>query len=249
MKLIKKSQSIMLMLCLAFLVSCGGSAPMVDNVEVQTRDQDGDVLVTLTADLAIGNLALPFASFPIILKNGKEAGTVTLGTSTSGQSQIVIDINVSDSINFEMAQVRLPNGALMPIIMSNSAIEIPLGKVKLVLSLINGQQSLGIIIPIKSFDKIGEKVGTTSLMPIFNKNGVLGAAGVYTSSEAGKNGFALVTDLSGVLPNIFPVGQVAQQREEADVSSELMAPSRSEKKSIDKALLRMHKKKAKLELN
>lgn len=249
MKISQTLKFLVLSLLLTVFVSCGSQAPMVDDVKVNVSNVDGDVVVSLTADLAMGNLMLPSVTFPIILpKTGKEVGIVSLSQSAAGLNQIGIDLNVSSGVHLETTAARLPNGALMPIILNQNVLTIPLGKVTVLLSLNSGAQALGIIIPISSFDNIGGKVGTTVLMPMFNKNGNLGAAGIYTSKVAGENGFALVTDISNKIPDIFGSALVAQQREEADVSEELLSPSRTEKRIIDKELLKMHKRKAVLKL-
>ncbi|MAZ47033.1 MAG: hypothetical protein CME65_00630 [Halobacteriovoraceae bacterium] len=241
-------KAFVLLTVLVSFVSCGSQAPMVKNVKVSTSQQDNDVLVSLSADLSIGNVQLPFTSLPIILpKVGKQIGQLTLQSSADGANQLVLDVNVSEAANLELASVQLPNGSMLPIIGDNSVLVIPAGKVQIYLSLLDGAQAIGVAVPIKTFDAIGSKVGTTALMPIFNNNNILGAAGVYTSAEAGKNGFALVADLSGVInvsiPNIF----ARQAQSSLDYSSP--EPSRRQERKINSMLYRMHKKKQMLELN
>ena len=109
---------------------------MVKNVKVSTSQQDNDVLVSLSADLSIGNVQLPYTSLPIILpKIGKQIGQLTLQSSADGANQLVLDVNVSEAANLELASVQLPNGSMLPIIGDNSVLVIPAGKVQIYLSL------------------------------------------------------------------------------------------------------------------
>jgi hypothetical protein len=61
---------------------------------------------------------------------------------------------------------------------------------------------LGFSIPIKAFDGIGKNVGNINLLPVFNVEGVRGAAGTYFSREPGENGIALFADISASLTEI-----------------------------------------------
>ena len=122
-------------------ISCGSQKPMVENVSVSTSEIDGDAIVNLKADLGMGNVLLPNASFPIILpKIGRQVGHVSLISAGVGRNQIEISLNVSDSVNLELAQVRLPNGSLMPLIADQKALSIPVGKVEVILRLVQGRK-------------------------------------------------------------------------------------------------------------
>lgn len=240
-------KSLTSMLFFIQLISCGSQAPMVSNVEVQTTQQGGDVQVSLAADLNIGNLQLPIASFPIFLpKTGRQIGLISLGSDASGINQMVLDINVSEAANLQLASVQLPNGTALPIIGNNAVLVIPAGKIQVYLSLLDGAQALGVAIPVKTFDSIGAKIGTSALMPIFSQKGVIGAAGIYTSSEPGKNGFALVADISSMIdvsiPNVFAM------RTYSELNHHSVAPSRRQTKRINRELYRLHRKRKLLEL-
>ena len=60
-------KAMVLLTLLVSFISCGSQAPMVKNVKVSTNQVDNDVLVSLSADLSIGAVQLPFTSLPIIL--------------------------------------------------------------------------------------------------------------------------------------------------------------------------------------
>lgn len=250
MSIFKLSKVLVLSISLTLFVSCGSDRPMVNNVDVSTTVVDGDVLLNLTTDLGIGNLQLPNAVIPIILpKDGREVGQVSLVGSLGGQNILSIDINLSDAGNLELASVRLPNGAMIPLIADNPVLRIPVKNVEVYLSLVEGAQVLGVAVPIKSFDSLGKKVGTSALMPIFSKNGTIGAAGLYTSREKGKNGIAVVADISGKLSGIPELNTVPViQMQQAEINFQSASPSRSQKKRIDRELYKLHRKRKQLKM-
>lgn len=244
------TKSLTLLVLMVSFVSCGGSKPMVDDIKVVPRQVDGDILLSLTADLSIGNVQLPMAAVPIRLKNGKEIGTLTLLTTSDGRNQLSMDVNVSETANLNLASDRLPNGSVIPLIGDSQVITIPVGsKVVVYLSLAENNAALGVSIPIRSFDKIGEKVGTAALMPFFNKNGRVGAAGLYTSKTAGLNGFSLVADISDLIniPSAVELNQIAAQQE-VDEELTTREPSSRQEKRINRELLKMHRAKARLRM-
>lgn len=242
-------KSVTLVIFSVLLVSCGSQKPMVDDINVSSSSSGGDILINLSANLSIGNVQLPNASFPIILpKIGKEIGTVSLVSTSSGDNLLQMEINVSEAANLELASVRLPNGSLIPLIADNAVLKIPLGKVEVLLSLADGSQALGVVIPIKSFDKIGQKTGTAALIPSFNKNGIYGAAGIYTSKTAGKNGFVLVADISSKMGGISIPSVSSMQMEQAPLDYSSQVPSSRVEKRINKEMYKLHKRRTKLRL-
>ena len=251
MSILKPTQILVTLTLLMALVSCGSNKPMVNDVQVSTTLVGSEIMLNLTADLGIGNLQLPNASLPIILpKDGREIGQVSLVGSLSGKNLLSIDINLSEVSNLEMASVRLPNGAMIPLIADNAVLVIPVKNVQVYLSLVEGAQILGVAVPIKSFDSLGRKVGTSALMPIFSKNGNLGAAGIYTSRTSGQNGIAVITDISGKLKDIaVPSTGTIPQMQQTEISFKSSSPTRSQKKKIDRELYKLHKKKRRLSLN
>lgn len=251
---LKSLRIVFLCIVSVFLVSCGSNKPMVNDVKVSTSVDGQDVMLSLTADLGIGNLQLPNASLPIILpKDGREIGQVSLSGVLGGKNILSIDINVSETANLEFASARLPNGAMIPLIADNSVLKIPVDNVVVYLSLLEGAQAIGVAVPIKSFDKAGRKVGTTTLMPVFSKNGNLGAAGIFTSKTSGQNGIAVVTDISGKIENLLNQSNArVAQMEQADSGSldfRSHSVSKSKKKRIDREMYKLHRKRTKLKLH
>ena len=136
----------------------------------------------------------------------------------------------------------------MPLIADNPVLKIPLGKATVYLSLVAGSQAIGISIPVRTFDAIGAKVGTGALIPNFNKNGILGAAGIYTSKTKGLNGFVLVADISSRMGNIaIPQGNKIQMQQ-APLNYSEIKPSRRVEKKINRELYKLNRKRAVLRL-
>lgn len=248
MKVFTKLKVLALATSLMTLISCGSQAPMVEDVDLSTEQVDGDLIVSLSAELGIGNVVLPNATVPIFVpKIGKEIGTVSMYTGAGGANMLEIDINLSEATNLNLQGTTLPNGAAIPIVGGNAVLRIPVNNIEVYLSLADGVQALGVAIPIRNLDELGRSVGTTALMPVFSIDGVLGAAGIYTSSSAGQNGFALVADLSSKVDDIgLDKGMVMPQQQQAELKS--YAPSRSAKKRIDRVLYKLHRKRAKLKM-
>lgn len=251
-----KSSVLLLVMTIVF-TSCGSSGSMINNVSVSTADIDGDVNVSLSADLAIGNLQLPNVALPIILPKGnRQIGTLALAQSPEGVNQLTVNLNVSETAGLDLESVALPNGNLLPLIGDRQVIKVPVGKgLEVYISLTSNSAAIGVAVPLSAFDVIGRNVGTTSLMPIFNSNGISGAAGVFTSRTAGENGFALVADLSGILGSIIKANgledhsfRMAQKQQDMDLDYTEHKPSKRVERKIKKALYKMHKKKTELKL-
>jgi len=247
-----------------FLVSCGGQKPMVKDVRVSTEYVDNDVYLSVGANLSIGNVMLPSTSLPIYMpKSWKEIGSISMTSAIGGQNYLKIDVNVSAIAHLQASQASLPNGAVLPLIANNKVITIPVGKgAELYLTIADGVAAIGAAIPFKTFDAMGAKVGTSSLFPVFNIENVLGAAGIYTSKQAGKNGFGLFVDLSSVLDPIDFVdigvadasrslksARVMQAQSTASLNANSIKPSSRKERRLNKELLRMHRRRARLRLH
>jgi len=247
------------LICALFvLVSCGSQKPMVTQVKVDTSVIDQDVWISLSADLSIGNLLLPNAVIPILIpKTGSEIGLVSLTSDGSGLNRLSVELNVSETAQLDLAQARLPNGVMIPIIQDRQVITVPIGKgAEIYISILGDQAALGVAIPIKSFDAMGSKVGTSALMPVFSTNGVIGSAGVFTSKDAGENGFALIADVSSFVSPL--IGQnlladhsrkVMQQAQQSEPELLDVKPSRSVENKINSELYKLHKRRKTLSLH
>ncbi len=244
-----------LLVSLFAFVSCGSNSASVTDVSLSASNVDNDVVVDLSANLSIGSLSLPNVSLPINLpKIGSEIGTVSLISDGLGTNTISVQINVSEAANLELETVTLPNGLVVPLIATNSVLKIELSSgVQIMLSLAENAQAIAVVVPISTFDQVGAKVGTASLIPTFNVNEINGAAGIYLSGTAGENGIALALDLSSVLGDIeIPNATVSTKSllagEGASLDLTSQTPSKRVKRRIDKAMLKLHRKSAQLEL-
>lgn len=241
-----------LILLLTFLLSftsCGGRPQVITDLNVSTTIVDGDAIASIDADLNFGNLMFPAVTLPIIIPNGMgQIGSLSLNPISQGTNQLSLSINLTEATRLDMARVQLPNGGQVPLIGNENGIVIPVGngrKIKIYLALGEEQLVIGVAIPFKTLDSVGRKVGTTSLFPVFNVEGVFGAAGMFTSKTSGKNGFGLFLDLSSKLSLIR--NQIAAgNMEKIDYNDQV--PSAKKEERINKEIYKLHKKKKKLKL-
>jgi hypothetical protein len=231
-------------------VSCG-QKPMVTDVQVKPHYEVDELYIQLDADLAIGRVQLPAATIPIYMpKTFELIGSVEMTPEIGGTNHFRLDVNVSKLSKLEAKEAQLPNGAMIPLIASNKTIEIPIrGKVHLYLTIGEGKLAIGAAVPFKNLDGLGAKTGTTAIMPVFNFNQVAGAAGLYLSKEAGKNGFAIVADASELLDNVDFIILGADEAPSMELAVEGLTPSSTDKKIIDRKLARMNSRREVLRLH
>lgn len=267
MKSFNSLKSASLLILLFAFVSCGGSKPMVNDVKVENSVVNGDIYVSLSADLSLGNLLLPNATIPILIpKSGKEIGQVSLVYNADGENHLSVDLNVSETANLNLNSATLPNGSMIPLIADRQIIVVPIGKgAEVYISLTSDQAAIGVAVPIRTFDALGSKVGTAALMPIFNVSGVLGAAGVFTSKDAGKNGIALIADVSSHLGGFIQSNKIEDHSyrmsqnqqfgsfnllsKSAKVKSAPAGISKKARKRLNRELYKLHKKRKQLKLH
>lgn len=221
---------------------------MVSDIKVTPSYQGSDVYVNLSADLSLGNVTLPNMGLPLIIpRTGLEIGQLTMQTSLGGKNQLFVEVNLSALTHLNASIGRLPNGGVLPLIGLNRTIEVHLNNnVTFYISFGDGIAALGIAIPFRTLDALGNSIGSSSLFPVFNIRNVFGAAGIYTSKTAGQNGFGLFADLTNVLPaqDIFAL----RGRSELNVvnTNAIIPPSRVEKKINDK-LYDLHRARKRLQ--
>lgn len=231
-------------------VSCGGQKPMVDDIKVSPYYENDDLMISLSADLSIGNVSLPQATFPIIHpKTGEEIGLVSMVNLGANQNLLDLVVNVSSISNLSSEVGKLPNGAVLPLIGNNRSIVIPIGsKVKLYLSIGDGKVALGVSIPFRTLDAVGRKVGTSALFPAFNKNGIYGSAGLYLSKEAGKNGFGIFADVTNKLDDIMFL-DITRRDDIQTLDYNSVVPSDRKERRINSEMLKMHRSRRQLRIN
>lgn len=231
-------------------VSCGGQKPMVDDIKVSPYYENDDLMISLSADLSIGNVSLPQATFPIIHpKTGEEIGLVSMVNLGANQNLLDLVVNVSSISNLSSEVGKLPNGAVLPLIGNNRSIVIPIGsKVKLYLSIGDGKVALGVSIPFRTLDAVGRKVGTSALFPAFNKNDIYGAAGLYLSKEAGKNGFGIFADVTNALDDIMFL-DITRRDDIQTLDYNAVIPAERKERRINSEMLKMHRSRRQLRIN
>lgn len=235
---------------LFIFVSCGGSKPMVEDVKVKPRLVDNELHVTMTADLGIGALTLPNVTLPIT-KDGDNIGHVKMVSGIDARNTLEVDLNVYSVRTAQPEISALPNGDALPLIGQNDVIVVPVSsKITVYIAISDGHAALGVSVPFKTLDKVGEKVGQASLFPMFNMNNVVGAAGLYTSKTAGKNGFGLFADVSSVLNNDMfkAVGLRGDIQAEQHLDYSSIAPARRTERKINRELIKLNRRRAQLKL-
>lgn len=232
---------------LSLIVSaCGKRPQVVTGIQVQTSTLNQDVLLSLKADLNLGNMTFPAVTLPVLHPKGQtQIGSVQLMPVLGGKNQIKISLNVSAVSDLQAEQSYLPNGQLVPLIANNPTITIPLGAgANIYLTLGADAVALGVAVPIKQFDGIGSAVGSINLFPVFSIDKVIGAAGIFTGSQAGQNGFALVADVTQYvkMQDIF----VPEQSVDLAYSSQI--PSAAKEEKVNAMIFELNRKKVRLQL-
>jgi hypothetical protein len=192
------SQLVTLVILSLFVTACGKGSQIVTGVKVQSSVVNQDINIGFSADLDLGNISFPAVTLPIIHPKGLgQIGEVDLLPLLGGKNQIMVKLNLSKVANLQAVMATLPNGNLIPLIANNPTIVVPLGAgAQLYITVSANVTAIGVAVPIKTFDSIGSSVGGLSLFPVFNIDKVVGSAGIFTSKNAGQNGFAIIADLS-----------------------------------------------------
>lgn len=245
--------------------SCGKTPQVVTGIQVQSSTVDQEVVVSLKADLNLGNMSFPAVTLPIVHPQAQMIlGSVELVPVLGGSNQIKVSVNVSAISDIRAVQATLPNGNAIPLIAANPTIVVPLGAgAQLYLTIGANAVALGVAVPIKQFDSIGSSIGGVNLFPVFTIDQAIGAAGIFTSSRAGQNGFALVVDVTKYvnMQDIF-VPQLAAdmmiasakhgaiQEEQATIKLNYssQAPSKSKEDRLNNMIYNLNQKRTKLTL-
>lgn len=241
--------------------SCGKTPQVVTGIQVQSSTVNSDIMLALKADLDLGAMSFPSVTLPILHpRNQTNIGSVELVPVLGGKNQIKISVNVSSLSDIQAVRATLPNGNSIPLIAANPTITIALGAgAKLYLTVGANAVALGVAVPIKSFDGIGSAVGAINLFPVFTLDRVIGSAGIFTGSQAGQNGFALIADVTQYvnMQDIFVPQAEADLMKMANVQEEQaivrlvytsQAPSSAKEKKVNSMIYDLNQKKTKLQL-
>lgn len=242
-----------------FVVSCGNApSNVLSGVKVETTTRDNDVWMSFAADLNLGAMSFASISLPVLHPRGQmQVGQVELISGLSGQNQLKVSVNLTELADVNMTQAKLPNGNMIPMIANNPTIAINIGGgAKVYLTLSETVTAIGVAVPISAFDQIGQSLPGLNFFPIVNTGNVVGTAGIFTGSQAGQSGIAVVADVSKVvnLGQLMPsqASTFAIQAEQARSSLKLdyrsQSGSASQKSALDNMIYKLHQKKTILKL-
>lgn len=225
--------------------ACGKQPQVVTGIKVSSSTENSNLMLSFQADLNLGNLMFPSVTLPVLHPRGQTPiGQVDLLPVLGGKNQIKVSLNVSAITDLQAQSAKLPNGNSIPLIASNPTIVIPLGAgAQLYITLAQNATAIGVAVPIKQFDSIGQAVGGVNLFPVFMIDQVMASAGVFTSRNAGQNGFAIVADVSNYIrmQDIY-VPTVAA------LSAASQAPSQAKQNTISSMIMNLNAKKVRLQL-
>lgn len=245
----KRFLSTIMLAVLGFtLVSCEKPAeqkPFITDIALKTKLQDEKVWLEVSAMMNLKTFVLPSLQFPVVdFRNpGIVYGKLYMAPSfTPGESEIAIDINLSELAKLEAVEPTLPNGGKLPVggVDRADVIQIPIpqihGTVYIALNTLRPQHRIfmsGFALSIPQADGIGTAVGQGQLFPRFTIKNVLIYAGVYSSDEPNKTGIGVFTDLSSVISQDLADMIVAQDRISIDdYQKALEAPKLSAKNNL-----------------
>lgn len=232
--------TIILSLLILIFTSCEKPAeqkPFITDVALKTKLQDEKVWLEFSAMMNLKTFVLPSLQFPVIDFRHPEIiyGKLYMAPSfTPGESEIAIDINLTELAKLEAVEPTLPNGGRLPIggVDRADVIEIQIpqihGTVYIALNTLHPDKKVfmsGFALSIPQADGIGTAVGPGQLFPHFTIKNVLIYAGVYTSDEANKTGIGVFSDLSSVISKDLAQMIISQDHISAeDYQKALRAP-------------------------
>jgi hypothetical protein len=193
-----------LLLTLPLLTSCGknqGSNSIVSNVSLGSYESEGEKHLEVLTEIDLGSITLPNISYPIIkAKDGRTVGALEIRSLLDGNNELAFDLNLASALGGALTQNSLlPNGNKIPVGgLQNSqvyAYELKNSRSTVYLAYSGGVTMLGLAINIDQLDKLGGNIGSVNFFPSFNKNGIEGLAGIYTSQTPGKSGLAFFVSL------------------------------------------------------
>jgi hypothetical protein len=250
------------------LSSCGkGGVQIVKGIKVDTVLVGQEVNVRVVSEIDFGNIMFPSLQIPVYKpRTSQLIGSVSMVPVLGSKTQLVVEINASALTDLSVGPVLLPNGTLAPLIGTNAAIEIDLGnRAKLYVAAAQNAYALGVAIPISGLDSLGQSMGGINFFPMFSIDRAIGAAGLFTSSQKGQNGFGFFVDLTQYVQGLnWGAPIVATQSATSMKSISMLAvdsassvrtieldyreqrPSSSKEKKLNNKIYDMHRRKTRL---
>jgi len=188
-------------------VGCGiNPTKWVKNIEPSITTVNGDNLVTVKLTLDTGSILLPSFDFTLWHPSNPNASYGTFSfTDGLGGTDVELVVNASTIANLPKALGTLPNGDIIPVKDDNNpvpTVTLKAGQTNINIYVLfdDGKALVGFAIPIAQLDKVGNFLGDLSFFPGYKfNNGIIGTAGLFTSSLAGQSGIGVFADLSEVL--------------------------------------------------
>jgi hypothetical protein len=185
------------------LTACGGNNSVLNNAQLEVKQQNGQNVVALTTEINTSNLVISAVSLPIS-KDGKQLGSVDITNDiTTGKSYLTVTFDYQSALGLPAPTFSsmLPNGTTVPLagldLSKMMTFDIGLGGSKLYLYYDQAAKKavFGVAINVASLS-IGQPA---NVFANFNFNNVTGSAGLYFGTATNTSGVGIFTNLSGVL--------------------------------------------------
>ncbi|OFZ19911.1 MAG: hypothetical protein A2X94_14745 [Bdellovibrionales bacterium GWB1_55_8] len=240
---------------------CGGGndSNLFKSVGLSSYQENGDLYVEVKSLLQTGSMQLLSIELPIIDSHdpSKVYGKLAVRQSFNGTAELALALNVSDTVNLPEFDGKLPNGTAIPVggLDQVPVVGLPIGgsSAKVYIAYGAGVAMIGVAVPLREFDGMGQSVGNANIFPVFDfGKGVRGLGGIFTGMSPGQSGIALFVDAAtAIAPQ--PAAKVlalAAGDFLVPVKSKLtfssVSPSRKKKNKINYTLYKMNKKRSRL---
>jgi len=238
--------------------SCGKQPQVITSVQVQTAQVQNDLWLSFYADLNLGAMTFPSISLPVIHPRTLESvGSVELGQAAGSKNYIKLSANMSALAELRATQGKLPNGNMIPLIANNPTITVNLpSNAKLYITLSETVTAIGVAVPIRQFDQIGQSVPGVNFFPVIGIGQVVATAGLFTSRNVGQNGIAVVADVSQLVSTqdiyssqIVPLAQNQETLNQVQLDYSSQTPKENHVNRINKMIYDLNARKARLSLH
>lgn len=253
--------SLITLVMLTLFASCGKQPQVLTGVKVETQHINNEIWLSFAADLNLGAMTFPAVTLPVLHpRTFSQIGSVELAPALGGKNFIKLAANISALSDIRSTVGKLPNGNAIPLIANNPTVvvKLPAGA-QLYITLSEKVTAIGVAVPIKQFDQLGQNVPGLNFFPVIAIDKVIATAGLFTSKNAGQNGIALVADVSqyvnmqdvyvprGGADMMFMQAEEAQNAIKLDYSSH--TPSKAAQDRINGMIYDMNKRKLRLQLH
>lgn len=236
----------------SLLVSCGKQPQVIKSIGVQTEVINNEVILKVQTQVEMGNISFPFLTLPIVHPRlNLEIGQVVIAPLSGSLNLLEVDLNFTALLSLNLSTAQLPNGGMVPLMNNEEVITVKIDdKVYLYINPRKESFSIGLALPFKTLDVIGQNIGNTSLFPVFAIDKAWGSAGIFTGRQSGQSGFGLFANISQYVQNLnwtIPSAQKGFMARKIQVTLPELKPSENQKDYIEKKIVQMHKKNVTLQ--